>query len=1564
MFQVNQNGIGRSQEAKTFQTLEWKKGDKIQASIVYVESPDLFWCQDVAFLNNILILSEELSRLHLTQEMKPLANIQTGSVCAAKFEEEGWYRGIIKALTNNTATVYFVDYGNTETVGLDSICNLKEEFRRDLPALAIKCCLSSSRGGKWSDGDVEQFENLVMDKEFEVKVVGRQGSTYEVTLFDVEENQDVGNQFLQMASSEGTRPKITNPPKVAMSNPIPKPSSSNIELPMGGTTSVFLSHIESPGNFWVQRSECTEMLDTLSDDLQAYYSQQRSMGMSHAGAFVIARFSEDGMWYRAMVLKEMEDAAIVLFIDYGNTETISKEELRQVGSSFGDIDRLAFHCSLAGVKPLRQDHSWSVDAKEILEKITENGCQCEVLRKNNDMHIVKLSVEGKSIAKELVSSAVVADVDAVQSKSNQPNFSPCLSLSSNQSEMVFVSHIESPHSVWVQLSKNSGQLDSLMEKLDSHYSEDGGIAVSKPVVGQACVAQYSVDNAWYRATLIKIQSNGYEVQFIDYGNTEVVIPNFVCVAEPRFLDLPPQAIECSLSISGNQQHLKDALADLILEKELMMKVLSITKSQVTVELLEGSQSITDLLKQQVMSGVSGGGLVTLIPAKKIPMYAMVKAFVSVVLTPSKFYIQLAGIDEELDSLMSRITSVYAKGDIPTITKPTVGMDCVALYQEDQQWYRGNITLVQGAQCNVLFVDYGNEEPVASNFIKELSSQVADVPIMAYECSLNGVDCDCWTESAIQLFESLVIDKELECTFVGSNSVSLKCNEEDIADKLVSAGYGKKISSLSAALPPVRPTSGGWRDETSPKSGRGFPAKIDNTFNKPGFDMNSPKKAFGESGGFSNRRDGDNQGFGGGRKREFSGASDKENSGFRRRDGGGGDQSKSRGFGEGASSGGETPDSFIYGDPPTEQESAILVHIDDDGIFYLQLLSMEKDILFLSKRLAGSYKNKGPRLKEEPAKGTVCCCKFADDGNMYRSVIDDVKGSDFLVRYVDYGNTALCTKFDLKFLFPDLLQYPVQAYPCKLKGLSWSLDKGALFGKATLDKDLKVTFVSTSKPYMVNISTPDGDLMDIMNGKVKVSSPPQKTSLSSDGGLNKSSGFGNKSTKPPGFGGGSNKPGFGGGSNRSHGFGNASNKSSSFGETKSSPAGFKTSPKQDGFGGSSPKQLGSGVKKSLDFESPSIPKQVFKHQNAPVGPQSAYISHVSEDGFFYLQLEKDTDLLDKLTGKLATLTGNMQHPNPSLGASCAAKFSEDSAMYRAEILKQEGDKCHVFFVDFGNGDLVNKSDIQPLTSGLLESSPLSYKCLFTECEPLQEDAQNKLKEFLLEHPIAVTFETQKSPFHISAITSDNQSLQDIVFPPNKFRSPHVPDETVPAGVSHIEEDGRFFLQLYKDYRSISELENSLESAYSSDNVETLTPVENEMGCCVRSEKHGGKWSRAKIEKVGDSEVSVFYVDYGHCSSMSVENVKVLKPKFMSKSPYALECRLKGVESWTDDLRSKFTEMTEEKILNATFHSRTLPFRVSLARSIELDLLGLKGPICDSPKSENNPGDKSSGSATGK
>ena len=120
-------------------------------------------------------------------------------------------------------------------------------------------------------------------------------------------------------------------------------------------------------------------LNTLMSSFASYHrappsSEKALSGAPKAGEFVSARFSEDGEWYRGRIRRNDREAqkADIVFIDYGNSETLPWSELRPLSAQFA-IQKLKPQAVDAGLSYLQFSTSkeYIEDAVHFLQDLTD-----------------------------------------------------------------------------------------------------------------------------------------------------------------------------------------------------------------------------------------------------------------------------------------------------------------------------------------------------------------------------------------------------------------------------------------------------------------------------------------------------------------------------------------------------------------------------------------------------------------------------------------------------------------------------------------------------------------------------------------------------------------------------------------------------------------------------------------------------------------------------------------------------------------------------------------------------------------------------------------------------------------------------------------------------------------------------------------------------------------------------------------------------------------------------------------------------------------------------------------
>jgi len=165
-----------------------------------------------------------------------------------------------------------------------------------------------------------------------------------------------------------------------------------------------------------------------------------------------------------------------------------------------------------------------------------------------------------------------------------------------------------------------------------------------------------------------------------------------------------------------------------------------------------------------------------------------------------------------------------------------------------------------------------------------------------------------------------------------------------------------------------------------------------------------------------------------------------------------------------------------------EEEVTVVEMVDPVLFYVQAASAPKQLDFIGARL--SEMSKAPQAGFRPKPGDVVAAKFSQDGDWYRARVEDRKGDDYKVLFVDYGNSDTCAVGDLLPLggaVPSLASCPAQAAEYKLAHIKLPRDDDLLYEAAGVVQDIlgasggkvraKVEYRERSGRHHVTMSDP-------------------------------------------------------------------------------------------------------------------------------------------------------------------------------------------------------------------------------------------------------------------------------------------------------------------------------------------------------------------------------------------------------------------------------------------------------------------------------------------------------------
>ncbi|XP_055085803.1 tudor domain-containing protein 1 [Periophthalmus magnuspinnatus] len=325
--------------------------------------------------------------------------------------------------------------------------------------------------------------------------------------------------------------------------------------------------------------------------------------------------------------------------------------------------------------------------------------------------------------------------------------------------------------------------------------------------------------------------------------------------------------------------------------------------------------------------------------------------------------------------------------------------------------------------------------------------------------------------------------------------------------------------------------------------------------------------------------------------------------------------------------------------------------------------------------------------------------------------------------------------------------------------------------------------------------------------------------------------------------------------------------------------------------------------------------------------------------------------------------------PAPGTVCCALFSEDKQWYRAKILAYSSEKrvC-VGYLDFGNSEDVDLSNLRPITPSLLDVPMQAMTCGLVGVQPIGENwseecllaLQRRVSNRILRIEIQGPHEGKALVTIIDEVSDPQTNISELLIAAGfavpavvnistdqptevSLPAPEVPvcspapeplvwtcavlpsdGQTVTLRLCSVESPGKFFCHIDnpKDVELLMALEAELKP-YCEVVSSAFDPKLGEPCCAIIPEN--GKCFRALVKQLCKDDIMVAIVDYGYCMSLKKNHLRPITNKFLTLPFLAVPCWLAGVEprgsKWTSKALLQFQTLVEGEALSARVLSVT-------------------------------------------
>ena len=305
------------------------------------------------------------------------------------------------------------------------------------------------------------------------------------------------------------------------------------------------------------------------------------------------------------------------------------------------------------------------------------------------------------------------------------------------STRAFASYVKSPTEFWVQLDPKS--LDLVMDRIDERvpgFSSKNHFIATK---GKSCLAFFSEDKRWYRATVKAVNGDSAEVYYLDYGNNCTVKTTDLRELPVELSRQPALAFKCSLD--GSKGLLKDATTFetfLLGLSAFTVKCLDVSNGVLIVRLYSSTGII--LVKQL------NSGKVTLPPIQEeesvesIPEDAPteLEGQLSFYSSPNTFWFQLHRNSDEMEKMEIELNQLCQKNSFDPSRgkgKPNANQIYAIKHPAYSTWHRALVCKVFVNTADVYFMDYGDSHVVPFANILAIPNRFKIIAPFAIRCRL-------------------------------------------------------------------------------------------------------------------------------------------------------------------------------------------------------------------------------------------------------------------------------------------------------------------------------------------------------------------------------------------------------------------------------------------------------------------------------------------------------------------------------------------------------------------------------------------------------------------------------------------------------------------------------------------------------------------------------------------------------------------------------------------------------------------------------------------------------------
>ncbi|RZF32730.1 hypothetical protein LSTR_LSTR005923 [Laodelphax striatellus] len=295
---------------------------------------------------------------------------------------------------------------------------------------------------------------------------------------------------------------------------------------------------------------------------------------------------------------------------------------------------------------------------------------------------------------------------------------------------VFISYLLSTNTIYLRLigEAYSDKYEALVDEMEKYYS--AGLGAQCPPDAIVIDSYYvgKLDNEWYRVCVFEMLEDGqhFNCLLIDIGECEKFSMTDLYYMEPKFCQLQPQAVLCSLAGIDElyDPELVDRMDELLLGNSFVASVDSRNdeKKEYSVTLHDTSVDPNKNLNETILNLIDAMHQ----PLNLLKDSGIKQVYVSHIKENGNLFVQLQSARlDELTRLCEELDpQAIVSHRLPSAALLKQGKRYLAKFSADDTYYRAVLTAgkppsPRDSEVELMFIDYGNVEKVNIADISEL-----------------------------------------------------------------------------------------------------------------------------------------------------------------------------------------------------------------------------------------------------------------------------------------------------------------------------------------------------------------------------------------------------------------------------------------------------------------------------------------------------------------------------------------------------------------------------------------------------------------------------------------------------------------------------------------------------------------------------------------------------------------------------------------------------------------------------------------------------------------------------